>query len=77
MKRHKAAAADDMRAEYDFTGGIRGKYVQPHRSARNVVLLDPDVAQGFADSRAVNQTLRALIQLARKRVKKRSKRAAK
>jgi hypothetical protein len=72
MKRNKASASD-MLEEYDFRGGVRGKYVDRYRTGRNVVLLDPDVARVFADSKAVNQTLRALIDLAHKRVKKRAR----
>jgi hypothetical protein len=75
MKRNRTAAPE-MLDEYDFRGGVRGKYVERYRAGRNVVLLDPDVARVFADSRAVNDTLRALIDLAHKRVKKRSKRTA-
>jgi len=77
MKRNKAPAPLDMLPEYDFTGGVRGKYVDRYRRGRNVILLDPDVAQVFGDSKAVNQTLRALIELAHKRVKKRGKRTRK
>jgi hypothetical protein len=50
----------DMLPEYDFSGGVRGKYVDRFPKGCNVVVLDPDVAQVFADSESVNQALRAL-----------------
>ena len=54
----------DMRAEYDFSGGIRGKYVDRYRRGTNVVLLDPEVAEAFPDSKSVNDALRALVAIA-------------
>ncbi|HEV7397098.1 MAG TPA: hypothetical protein VGN86_11350 [Pyrinomonadaceae bacterium] len=50
----------DMLDEYDFSGGVRGKYVGRFARDSNVVVLDPDVAQVFTDSESVNQALRAL-----------------
>ena len=54
--------SDGMRAEYDFSAGVRGKYAGRFRAGTNVVLLDPDVAARFRDSQAVNRALRALIE---------------
>jgi len=53
--------ADGMRAEYDFSAGVRGKYATRYSTGTNVVLLDPDVAATFRDAEAVNRALRALI----------------
>lgn len=61
--------ADEMRAEYDFSGGVRGKYYQQVRQGTNVVILEEDVSQAFPDSASVNQALRLLLQLAHKQVK--------
>jgi hypothetical protein len=74
MKKTKAKQvidddADEMRAEYDFSGGVRGKYYQQVIKGTNVVLLEEDVSQAFPDSASVNQALRLLLQLARKQVK--------
>jgi len=44
---------DDLRPEYDF-------------SRINIVLLDPDVAQAFPTSEAVNEALRLLMQIAQR-----------
>ena len=52
---------EDMLPEYDLSGGVRGKYVDRYRRGTNVVLLDPDVAAKFPDSKAVNEALRALV----------------
>ena len=50
----------EMLEEYDFTDGVRGKYVGRFARGANVVVLDPDVAEVFPDSESVNQALRAL-----------------
>ena len=52
---------DEMRAEYDLRGGVRGKYYERYREGTNVVLLDPDVAKVFHDSEAVNVALRQFL----------------
>jgi hypothetical protein len=53
----------EMLDEYDFSGGVRGKYVDRFAKGCNVVVLDPDVAQVFTDSKSVNQALRALAEI--------------
>ena len=61
-------ADPDMKAEYDFSKGIRGKYAERYAEGTNVVVLAPDVAAIFPTSEAVNTALRALIALARQTV---------
>ena len=59
----RGAVSDEMRAEYDFSGGIRGKYAGrfgPGRVVR-VVVLAPDVAEAFGSARAVNAALRRVL----------------
>ncbi len=51
---------DEMLPEYDFSGGVRGKYAERYARAKNVVVLDPDVAEAFPDSESVNRALRTL-----------------
>lgn len=66
-------SSDGMRVEYDFTGGVRGKYAARYRAGTNVVMLDPDVAATFKDAEAVNRALRALIAavpVARRRIRR-------
>lgn len=55
----------DMLDEYDFSGGVHGKYADRFAHGSNVVVLDPDVAKVFSDSESVNQALRALAEIIR------------
>ncbi|MDQ3755096.1 MAG: hypothetical protein M3371_10230 [Acidobacteriota bacterium] len=58
---------DELRPEYDLSqlkGRVRGKYVERYRAGTNLVLLEPDVAAAFPDTKAVNQALRLLIKVA-------------
>jgi hypothetical protein len=61
--RKQSANRDTMRPEYDFSGGVRGKYVARYRAGTNVVVLAPDVAAAFGTSNAVNRALRALLEV--------------
>ena len=56
---------DTMRADYDFSSGVRGKHFEAYRRGTNVVLLEPDVAEVFKDSATVNSVLRVLAKIAR------------
>jgi hypothetical protein len=56
--------APKMKAEYDFSGGVRGKYAKKYERGTNVVLVDPELAQAFPDSKSVNDALRALVAIA-------------
>ena len=47
-----------MRPEYDFSGGVRGKYASRFAEGTNIVVLDPDVAREFKTSEEVNRALR-------------------
>jgi hypothetical protein len=51
----------EMRAEYDFTGGVRGKYARSYAHGSNVVVLAPDLAAEFRSAAAVNRALRAYL----------------
>lgn len=61
---------DELRPEYDFSGGVRGKHHEAYGEGTNVVLLDPEVAKAFPDSEAVNRALRLLIELADEEVRR-------
>ena len=50
----------DMLGEYDFRGGVTGKYSQEYEKGTNVVVVDSDVAQFFPDHDSVNNALRHL-----------------
>ena len=62
----------DMRAEYDFRGGVRGKYAARYAEGTNVVLLDLDVAELFPISRTVNEALRALVAIYNRRSRRKA-----
>jgi hypothetical protein len=62
---------DDILPEYDFSNGRRNKYAARYAEGTNLVLLDPDVAKDFPDSKAVNEALRALSAIIRRRSKSR------
>lgn len=61
MKKKRAKKdRDTMRPEYDFSNATRGETAQRYAEGTNVVVLDPDVAQLFPTSVAVNEALRNL-----------------
>jgi hypothetical protein len=55
------SAPKRMRDEYDFSQGERGKYARRYAQGTNVVVLEPDVARVFSDSKSVNVSLRKII----------------
>ena len=66
MKAKRRATPDPMRPEYDldYSKGVRGKYYRLLlKEGANVVVLDPDVAQAFRSSAAVNEALRSLLEM--------------
>ena len=63
------AKGDEMRAEYDFSKGIRGKYAKLYAKGTNIIVLDPDVAKVFKNSREVNSILRTLTRIAAQKAK--------
>jgi hypothetical protein len=58
--------SDEMRSEYDFSQGVRGKYFQRYMQSSNVVVLEPDVASAFPNAEAVNDALRGLMRVAQR-----------
>ncbi len=60
----------EMLDEYDFSKGIRGKYAERYKKGTNVIIVDPDVAEYFSDSKAINDALRSIIPIIRQNVKK-------
>ncbi len=67
-------ADPDLLPEYDFSKGVRGKYVQRLDAGSNIVVLAPDVAEFFPDSESVNEALRTLVSIAQRQVKSPAKR---
>ena len=62
--------SDEMLPEYDFSGGVRGKYAGRFAEGTIMVVLDPDVAELFPDPESVNNALRALGHIIRERARK-------
>jgi hypothetical protein len=62
MKKPKAKKKT-MLAEYDFSSGTKGKYAKLYNQGTNLILLEPDVAEAFPDSKSVNDSLRALASI--------------
>jgi hypothetical protein len=63
------ATETEMRAEYDFSRGLRGKYARRYAQGTNVVVLEADVAKIFPNAAAVNDSLRALAGIMRRQHK--------
>lgn len=62
--------SEDMKPEYDFSRGVRGKHYRAYQQGTTtMVTLDSDVAAYFKDSEAVNHALRMLIRLAAQEVR--------
>src|SRR5688572_10807563 len=64
MRAKRQTRVTEMRAEYnfDYSKAVRGKYYRRLlKEGANVVVLEPDVAQAFANSAAVNDALRSLL----------------
>ena len=58
-----------MLEQYDFSGGIRGKYAKRYAQGTNVVVIEPDVAKFFPDHDSVNEALRSITAIIKKQKK--------
>ena len=63
----KPRPVERMRPEYDFSGGVRNKYAKRFSEGTNLIVLEPDLAAEFPDSRAVSRALRAYLKTRPKR----------
>lgn len=61
MSKSDNSEQPEMRDEYDFSEGVRGKYAERFKQGSNVVVLDPDVAAEFPTPEAVNKALRLYL----------------
>ncbi|HEU4982083.1 MAG TPA: hypothetical protein VFT88_05320 [Acidobacteriaceae bacterium] len=66
MKKAPKKSRSEMKSEYDFSGGVRGKYAKRFAEGTNVVVLEPDVMRVFPDSASVNQALRLVVEVAKR-----------
>jgi hypothetical protein len=70
MKKAKREKDRDMLPEYNFSHGVRGKYAKRYADGSNIVVLSPDLAKVFPTSESVNEALRTLVRVGRKRSRK-------
>jgi hypothetical protein len=57
----------ELKEEYDLSQLSivpKGRYAPERRAGRNVVVLEPDLAQAFPNDEAVNRALRIVLQAA-------------
>jgi hypothetical protein len=73
QSRTRVVHDEEPLVEYDLRGGVRGKYAAAFAAGTNLVLLDPDVAEVFPDAAAVNEALRALMVIAQRQKKPRTR----
>lgn len=67
-RQHEATAdRDTLRPEYDFSGAVRGVTAARYAKGTNIVVVDPEVLDVFPNSGAVNEALRALAPVLRRR----------
>ena len=80
MKKESAARqGDDLRPEYDLSqlgAGVRGKYYRQATAGTNLVMIEPDLATLFPDSKAVNRALRVIAEAAQTATASRRRRRA-
>jgi hypothetical protein len=63
MEAHAGKGGDNMKR----VGGVAGKYAKLRDDGANAVLLAPEVAGAFRDSKSVNDALRIRIKIAEPR----------
>ena len=67
MKNKTDDFTDELLPEYDLKSllknAVRGKYAQRYRKGTNLILLEPELLKFFPNEKAVNDTLRLVIEL--------------
>lgn len=77
MKKAVKIDADEMRAEYDFSKGVRNPYAARFAKGSNLVLIEPELFKAFPSEEAVNQALRILLKAGAQAVKGKAQKQAK
>jgi len=65
----KISKNDEMLPEYDFSKGVRGKYAKRYEKGTNIVMIEPDVYKYFPDQKSVNDALRSLAEIIKRKKK--------
>ncbi|MEE8484206.1 MAG: hypothetical protein V3S46_06370 [Nitrospinota bacterium] len=73
MKKVSEKKKTGMMDEYDFTGGVRGKYAARYAKGSNIVALEKEVMDVFPNAKAVNRALKALAKIVRSQSKQKAK----
>jgi hypothetical protein len=63
----KMSKDKDLLEEYNFSKGVRGKYSKRYAQGTNVVVIEPDVAKYFPDHNSVNEALRSLTKIIKRK----------
>jgi len=68
MKKESAKKRnEELRPQYDLSqlkGGVGGKYYRRATAGTNLVMIEPDLANLFPDSKTVNRALRVIAEAA-------------
>ena len=60
---------DEMRAEYDLSGGVKNPYAGRFAKGTNLVLIEPELFKVFPSGKSVNAALRILLKAGAQAVK--------
>ncbi len=66
----KVPDSDEMKKEYDFSGGGRGRYANRFAGAARVAVISPELARFFPDSDSVHAALSGLVGTKASKVRK-------
>jgi hypothetical protein len=69
-----SADRDTMRPEYNFSDGVRGVTAKRYARGSNIVVIDPSVLDVFPDATAVNEALRTMARVLRRKPRAGSRR---
>ena len=76
MKKKKVES-DEMRAEYELSGGVKNPYAARFARGTNLVLIEPDLLATCPSAKEVNNALRVLVKAGTQAVKNKPQRQAK
>jgi hypothetical protein len=77
MKKAVKIDADEMRAEYDFSKGVKNSYAARFAKGSNLVLIEPELFKAFPSEEEVNRALRILVKAGTKAVRNKTHKQAK
>ncbi len=66
-RKGRAADRDTMRPENDFSRAVRGVTAARYARGTNVVVIDPEVLDVFPNGASVNEAIRALAPVLRRK----------